>query len=379
MKVNLYQYKNEIWEFNQENEEVNSAAINLVLCFGSKILIEKGNYYSSLKQTFPNAEIIITTTAGEILGLTVNNDSVICVAIELEKTAICSARVNILDYNSSYEASKALIQKIPTVDLSYVFVVSDGSLVNGSDLVSGLNESVDENILITGGLAGDSANFKYTLVGLNEEPISGNIVCIGFYGKNIVINHGSDGGWDSFGLERTVTKSDKNKLIEVNSVNALDLYKKYLGNNILYLPASALLFPLSITIPNQEQSLVRTILSIDNEEKTMTFAGNLPVGSKVKLMKGNLDNIKNAASNAAKHATNSMIKPPKLALLISCVGRKLVLKNRVEEEIEAVKNVLPPTTLIAGFYSYGEIVPFNNQKSCQLHNQTMTITTFDEL
>lgn len=379
MKVNLYQYKNKIWEFNQENEKISSSAINLVLCFGSKLLIEDGAYYASLKQKFSNAEIIISSTAGEIFGVNVNTDSIICIAIQLEKTSICSARINVSDYSSTYEASKALIQKIPTEDLTYVLVIADGSLVNGSDLVTGLNESVNQNILITGGLAGDSGNFKYTLVGLNEEPISGNIVCIGFYGKNILINHGCDGGWDSFGVERTVTKADKNKLIEIDSINALDLYKKYLGNNVLYLPASALLFPLSITIPNQQHSLVRTILSINNEEKSMTFAGNLPIGSKVKLMKGNLDNIKNAASIAAQHAMSNSAKQPKLALLISCVGRKLVLKNRVDEEIEAVKDILPPTTLIAGFYSYGEIAPFNNQKSCQLHNQTMTITTFDEL
>lgn len=379
MKVNLYQYKNKIWEFNQENEEVNNEAINLVLCFGSKTQIENGNYYSSLHLKFPKAEIIISSTAGEIFGLNVNNDSIICIAIQLEKTPICTARINVLDYDSSYDASKALIQKLPTENLSYVLVITDGSLVNGSDLVTGLNESVNEDILITGGLAGDSGNFKYTLVGLNEEPLSGNIVCIGFYGKNILINHGSDGGWDSFGVERTITKSNKNKLIEIDSVNALNLYKKYLGNDVLYLPASALLFPLSITIPNAKQSLVRTILSIDNEEKSMTFAGNLPIGSKVKLMKGNLDNIKNAAANAAKHAITNSTKPPKLALLISCIGRKLVLKNRVDEEIEAVKNVLHPTTLIAGFYSYGEIAPYNQEKTCQLHNQTMTITTFDEL
>jgi hypothetical protein len=379
MKVNLYQYNNKSWEFNKENEEIENDKINLVLCFGSKIIIENGNYYATLKEKFTSANIIISSTAGEILGNVVNDDSIICIAFELERTNTCAQSINISDYTSSYEAGKDLITKLPQTDLKYVLVLSDGSLVNGGDLVNGLNESAGEKTLITGGIAGDSGNFQYTLVGLNEEPKSGNIVAIGFYGHNILINFGSDGGWDCFGLERVITKSENNKLLEIDSINALDLYKKYLGHHILYLPSSALLFPLFITIPGEQHSLVRTILSIDEQEKSMTFAGNLPIGSKVRLMKGNLDNIKNAATKAAKQTLETTKRAPKFALLISCVGRKLVLKNRVDEEIEAVREVLPPTTLIAGFYSYGEIVPFSNEKKCQLHNQTMTITTFDEL
>ena len=69
---------------------------------------------------------------------------------------------------------------------------------------------------------------------------------------------------------------------------------------------------------------------------------------------------------------------PDLALLISCVGRKLILKQRIEEEVDGVREALGATTKLTGFYSYGEISPFTPGAKCELHNQTMTITTFLE-
>ena len=216
-----------------------------------------------------------------------------------------------------------------------------------------------------------------TLVGLNEPPREGIITAIGFYGDKIMVNHGSQGGWEIFGPERVVSKSIGNQLFKIDEKNALETYKKYLGPDAEGLPSSALLFPLSVKIPDAEQSVVRTILSIDEEKGSMTFAGDIPQGSYVRFMKANFDKLTSAASTAAIQTQGK--KPPKLALLISCVGRKLILQSRIDEEVEAVDDVFDHKTLLTGFYSYGEISPFVTGSNCQLHNQTMTITTFDEM
>jgi hypothetical protein len=146
------------------------------------------------------------------------------------------------------------------------------------------------------------------------------------------------------------------------------------------LPGSALLFPLSLRMNGDDKNVVRTILSIDEQQKSMTFAGNLPEGSKVRLMKANFDKIieasSTAASNAFKDIENSK---PELALLVSCVGRKLILQERTDEELDAAKEILGDEATITGFYSYGEISPFNESVQCELHNQTMTVTTFTEV
>lgn len=377
MNSKLFRYNGNQWIALDEKKHINADEFQLVLCFGGKNRFPNMDIFGQLKSLFPNADIALCSTAGEIYDVTVLDNSLIAVALKFDSTTIKTSTVNIKEYDDSYSAAIGLIKNLPAKDLSYIMIFSDGSLVNGSELIKGLSKAAI-NILVTGGLAGDDANFRSTLVGLNQEPTEGNIVAIGFYGEKLLVTHGSQGGWDMFGLERTVTKSEANVLYEINGESALDLYKKYLGPDVENLPSSALLFPLALSIPGLSEPIVRTILSIDEEKKTMTFAGDIPLGSQVRLMKANFDNLIEASSNAAE---NSLLKnrQPDFALLISCVGRKLILGPRTEEEVEAVSESFPNHTTIAGFYSYGEIAPFNNSGICQLHNQTMTITSFYEL
>lgn len=378
MQTSLFQYLDGAWEKHSVSQLFDNKDAQLVVCFGGKKVLENKNIYSIVKEQFPAAEVAICSTAGEIYQDTVQDNTLVAVALHFEKTNICTASVNIGDYKNSFEAALSLGHKIPHNNLRYVMVFSDGGLVNGSELVKGLNQVTGEGVLVTGGLAGDDANFKSTLVGLNEQPAEGKIVAVGFYGESITITHGSQGGWDIFGLEKEITKAEDNVLFEIEGQNALELYKKYLGPEAMNLPASALLFPLYVTIPGAVKPVVRTILSIDEEAKSMIFAGDVPEGSKVKFMKANFDKLTQAASIAAEQSLVSQKEKPAFAMLISCVGRKLILGSRTADEVKTVNKTFGYNTVIAGFYSYGEISPFNDGNECQLHNQTMTITSFYE-
>jgi len=378
MKTLLFQYTEMGWTIHPTSTLADKNNAQLVLCFGAKAILQNENIFSIIKEQFPASQISICSTAGEICQEAVQENSLVVVALQFDKTKIETASVNIKDFANSYLAATNLAERLPHDDLAYIMVFSDGAVVNGSELVKGLTDATGKKILVTGGLAGDDANFKDTLVGLNEQPAAGNIVAIGFYGKNINVTHGSQGGWDIFGLEKRVTKSSGNVLHEIEGQNALELYKKYLGTEAENLPGSALLFPLSVIIPETHKPVVRTILSIDEDNKTMTFAGDVPEGSKVRFMKADFDKIITAASTAAGQTLLDQNTKPDFALLISCVGRKLILGPRTKEELLAVKDTFGDKTMLAGFYSYGEISPFDDETDCQLHNQTMTITTFSE-
>jgi len=378
MKTLLFQYTEMGWTIHPTSTLADKNNAQLVLCFGAKAILQNENIFSIIKEQFPASQISICSTAGEICQEAVQENSLVVVALQFDKTKIETASVNIKDFANSYLAATNLAERLPHDDLAYIMVFSDGAVVNGSELVKGLTDATGKKILVTGGLAGDDANFKDTLVGLNEQPAAGNIVAIGFYGKNINVTHGSQGGWDIFGLEKRVTKSSGNVLHEIEGQNALELYKKYLGAEAENLPGSALLFPLSVIIPGTYKPVVRTILSIDEDNKTMTFAGDVPEGSKVRFMKADFDKIITAASTAAGQTLLDQNTKPDFALLISCVGRKLILGPRTKEELLAVKDTFGDKTMLAGFYSYGEISPFDDETDCQLHNQTMTITTFSE-
>jgi hypothetical protein len=351
----------------------------LVLAFGDASLIAGHEAFDHIKGLFPNAQIVSCSTAGEIIGGEVHANSIVVTAIQLEKTTIKCCVTDIKQHRNSHETGKYLMKELLTDDLSTVFVISDGTHINGSELVSGLNENNPRHIPVTGGLAGDGDRFNKTFVGLNQSPQEGIIVAVGFYGTSLKMGHGSFGGWDEFGPEKTITRSEKNVLYEIDGQNALNLYKEYLGPYKDELPGSALLFPLSLKEPGSDKHVVRTILSINEHEKSMLFAGNLPQGCTVRLMKASFDKLIEGSSIAAKDSVTTLENGnPQLALMISCVGRKLILQGRTEDEVTAAKLIFTDKVPIAGFYSYGEISPFNQLTRCELHNQTMTITTLSE-
>lgn len=378
METSIYKYEKANWVPEPLSSLKNEQKADLVLCFGGKEELKKEGVHESLKSRFPFADVAMCSTAGEILQNRVLDNSLIAVALHFRNTGVRAEAVSIHDYSDSYEAAKALSSKLQGENLTYIMVLSDGGLVNGSELVKGFS-AVNDKVLVTGGLAGDGPRFESTLVGLNARPTEGQIIAIGFYGTKLKVAHGSQGGWEVFGLEKEVTRAEANVLYEIEHQSALSLYKKYLGEASADLPGAALLFPLSVIIPGSAKPIVRTILSINEEEQSMTFAGDVPVGSKVQLMRANFDRLRIAASNAAAVSALDGLPATSFALLISCVGRKLVLGPRVDEEVEAVEQTFGRHVQMAGFYSYGEISPFNEGGGCQLHNQTMTITNFYEL
>ncbi|MEZ4364546.1 MAG: FIST N-terminal domain-containing protein [Kofleriaceae bacterium] len=349
----------------------------LVLYFGASPSLEDGARLAELRERYPEARVVGCSTGGEILAEEVLDDSVVAAAVTFDDTAIKVAAQQVPVDGDSEVAGEALGRDLHSPQLRCVFVLSDGIRVNGSALVRGLRKTLGDGIVITGGLAGDGSRFSQTLVGVDGPPVAGQVVAVGFHGDSIRVGHGSVGGWESFGPPRVITRSRDNVLYEIDGEPALALYKKYLGKDAAGLPGSALHFPLSIRRSGQiEVDLVRTVLGVDEANQSMTFAGDMPEGAVVQLMRGSMARLVAGASEAAGKAKVSSATT--LAVLVSCIGRKLLMGQRVSDEVEAVASALGPSAVTLGFYSYGEFSPHSATGLCELHNQTMTITTFYE-
>lgn len=352
---------------------------HLVLFFGSRTSLQNPDSLGSIRRRFPSATLLGCSTAGEILDSRIYDDTVSLTAIRFDATRVAGASVPIAEPADSYAAGAALARSLAAPDLVHLFVLSDGLHVNGSELVKGLSENLSSHVTLSGGLSGDGTAFGETIIVFGETISSRAVAAVGFYGDRLKVGCASLGGWDSFGAERLVTRSEGNVLYELDGFSALDLYKRYLGDHARDLPGSGLLFPLSVRNPKDDSSVVRTILAIDEEAHSLTFAGDVPVGWYGRLMKANFDRLIDGAIGAARATLgDGPLMQPDLAILISCVGRRMVLKQRTEEELEGVRDVVGPNTFLTGFYSYGEISPFTPDAKCALHNQTMTITSFRE-
>lgn len=350
-----------------------------VLIFAAPEYLNAQKPIQDLIAAYPQSVIIGCSTGGEIKGPAIQEASIVVGVCKFSQTKLAQADAMITKAEDSFVAGETIAKKLMQEDLRGVFVLSDGILVNGSELIRGLNSVLAENIVVTGGLAGDGDRFKNTWVIANHKLQPHLIVGIGFYGDKICLGHGSKGGWDTFGPERRITKSKNNILYELDGKPALALYKKYLGNRAKELPAAGLLFPLAIRRDiNDTHEIVRTILGVDEQTQSLIFAGDIPTDYLAKLMRANFERIIQGANEAALAAGNYQKNTKQvLAVAISCIGRKLLLGEYTEEETEATLESLPKGTEQIGFYSYGEISPYSTGH-CDLHNQTMTITTISE-
>jgi hypothetical protein len=347
--------------------------------FGGSRQIRDNAQRDVIDRAYPNAHVIGCSTSGEICDTEVTDGSLVVTAVELEHSGCRVVRCQVDRAESSCAAGRELAQKLERDGLVHVFVLSDGLGINGSDLARGLAESLPPGVTVTGGLSGDGDRFEKTWVIWNGAARSGVVTAVGLYGERLRVGYGSLGGWDPFGSERLITRAEGNVLYELDGRSALQLYKQYLGEHAAELPASGLLFPLAIRDRGSDVRVVRTILGVDEEQQSMTFAGDMPEGAYARLMKANFDRLIDGAVGAARESVAPLGGVgTELAILISCVGRKMVLKQRVEEEVEGVREVVGDGATLAGFYSYGEISPVVPSARCELHNQTMTITTLSE-
>jgi hypothetical protein len=356
---------------------------SLVFYFGTRQMLSCGKRYGELREMFPSAHILGCSTGGQINSSDISDDEVVAAAIGFDATRLRLVSQDISDTHQSHSCGETIGRALKEEDLAGVFVLSDGLNVNGSELVSGMVAAIGPGIPVTGGLAGDGADFAETLVGGDCVPRPRLVVAIGFYGKAIRIGHGSAGGWDLFGPRRKVTKSAGNVLFELDGEPALDLYERYLGpEDSKGLPGSALLFPIQVHDAAQPDSaVVRTVLAIDKDARSMTFAGDVPQGWTAQLMHGNFDHLAEGAADAGRQARTGLgasDADSQFSLLVSCIGRRLLMGQRTSDEVEAAGAELGARTLKLGFYSYGEISPHAKSGICELHNQTMTVTLFAE-
>jgi hypothetical protein len=366
------------WQPALEPSALASSA-QLVLLFGSVELVRGTECLERVRASYPNAHILGCTTAGQIHDARVTDETIALTAVRFEHTRIELVRAPIESVAGSMKAGEQLARALDPVGLRHVFVVSEGLQVNASELVRGIDASLPAHVTVSGGCAGDGNRLETTHVWGDGPPEQATVIGLGFYGERLQIGVSAIGGWRPFGPDRVITRSTKNVLYEFDGRPALALYKQYLGKYADELPASGLMFPLELYGDEAGRRVLRALLAVNEAEQSITYAGNVPEGARARFMFATIDDLIQGSHVAAVSSKQRLgAFRPELSILVSCNGRRYVLKQRTEEEVEAVREALGEATAVTGFYSYGEIAPADSGGRSQLHNETMTITSFAE-
>lgn len=373
MKISQYKRENKQWVATKTS----SQQANLCLLFGSRLDLDNDTtYYSDLQRLFPDAQIVTCSTAGNILNEQLLDNTIIATCIEFSSTVV---RCHLFDIQNTSELAlgQQVAKYFDAPDLANILLFSCTG-INAGKMLSGINTVFHGRVPVSGGVAGDDTRFERTLIGLNENVGTHYLVGIGMYGEHLKVSHGSKGGWENFGPQRTVTKAKDNVLFELDNKPVLDLYKEYLGPKAHELPGSALLFPFAIIDPETNEQIVRGVQNTDEANKSLILYGDIQEGDTIQLMRSDFEKLIEGAGESARETMLLDHHQPQLAILVSCVARRLVLGQLTEEELAETKKILGQSTAICGFYSYSELSPLVGDNACHLHNQTMTITSLTE-
>ncbi|TGN88002.1 hypothetical protein EOW77_0014180 [Bradyrhizobium yuanmingense] len=355
----------------------------LVLYFGSREQLANGQRHRELRRLHPDSHIVGCSTGGQIHGDDICDNEVVAVALRFAHTQVRLVHEVVETRDASQACGARLARQLAAADLAGLFILSDGLAVNGGELLAGITEVLGPDLPVTGGLAADGTKFEQTLVAADAEPAPKRVAAIGFYGASFRFAHGCAGGWDVFGPRRKVTKSQGPVVVELDGEPPLGLYTRYLGEEEAEaMPSAGLAFPLRIhdeAAPDRQ--IVRSVFAVDRGARTLTFAADIPEGCTAQLMRANFDSLAAGAGEAGRQAAGALangIAGDKLAILVSCTGRRRVMGQRTQDELDAVAAELGDDVVRIGFYSYGEIAPPAASGRCELHNQTMTVTVLAE-
>jgi hypothetical protein len=355
------------------------ASAQLVLVFGGAKAFFAGKCLDKLKATYPNAHICGCSSARELQGRKVSRGSIAATALAFEHARVAVKRVSIKTRDQSHNAGLELAAALDAPDLRQLIVVSDYITVDGSDLIRGINAGIPSNVGVGGGIAADDNLSDCSLVWCDGEPQSDSVAGIGFYGERLQTGVAAVGGWDPFGPDRLITRSKDNVLYEFDGRSALAVYREYLGEYMASAESGDAFWALQLCVGDKHERVVRGVLSVNEEDHSIVFAGDIPEGAYARMMIGNRDHLIDGAHDAAVCSLESLgAAKPEFALVVSCKGRALTLKQRVEEELDEVADVLGADVPLSGFYSHGEIAPSISGGKAELHNQTIAVICFAE-
>ena len=350
------------------------AQADLVLVFADTPYFTTPGCFHDLRERFPLARLLGCSSSGNVNGVRISDGDAVATAVRFAGSWVRLAFAPPGPGQNIGQRIRELVDGLRGDGLRHVLVLADGHGTNGSEIASGL---VDCGLPVTGGMAGDGPRFGTTWVMADAPAQAGGVAVLGFYG-DVTVRHGCYAGWRDFGAQRRVTHSVGNIVHTIDGKPALDLYQKYLGQLAAGLPGTGLRFPLSVRLSAGGEPVIRTLLGIDEAERSLRFAGDVPQGCICQLMRTRLEDLIDSAGQAAMAAAPEVAGAAGLGLLVSCLGRRLVLGQHTEDELEAVQQQLGPATVLAGLYSHGELATCGTPAQCQLHNQTMTLTTLYE-
>jgi len=361
-------------------------AAGVLLVFGST-RFDHRRLLEGVTSVAGDTPLVGGTTAGEISSAEFSTRSVVVMALSSDTLSFTTGIGKDMSRDEA-ACGVALVEDIRRQtsldDALSLLVLPNGMGGDGVKVIEGLHSALGPNIEIVGGYLGDDERFESTFQYHDGKVYKDAIPGLLFSGQGFRTGVGVRSGFASIGNRFYCTQAKGNVVGQFDEERALDVYKEFLGEELSKkLPGVCLEYPFGlidekVSIRGKEYFQLRCGLSVDHERGTISLAASIPEGSPITLTTASRGDIINGARLAAEQAQESLAgAKPQAVLMFSCVGRKLVLGRRTQEEVSAVRSVLGEDVPLLGFYTYGEIGPIDKMQgelaATRFHNETVVV------
>ncbi len=332
-----------------------------IFCGGSGTLLQQIG--EKISDALPQAHIIGSTTDGEIDQEEITTRETIIAVSRFERTELKSASVT---GDDDYANGVALAQQLVDPQTKVLLLFSDGTSSNGEILLQGI-ESVDSAVCIAGGMAGDNGRFEQTYVLHGKKLILHGAVGVALSGEALHVYNDFSFNWSPVGIEHVIGRVEQNRVYEIDGISAVDFYARYLGDEVAgALPATGIEFPL---IVERNGFMFGRAAIARHSDDSLSFAGNLREGDRVRLGFGNAEMI---MRNSLQSSERSYPYKVESFFIYACMARRRYMPEFIEMEIKPYATVAPTV----GFFTHGEF--FHRNACCYLLNQTLTAVALSE-
>ncbi|WP_419769256.1 MAG: FIST N-terminal domain-containing protein [Candidatus Marinarcus sp.] len=358
MKTYNYKYENRDLAALIPFEKFFNQANILVQIFCGEKKENLAKITKELKHYLPLAVVIGTTTDGEIDNNKIYTHTTIISISVFNQTEVTSAHV--LSKND-YENGVNLATKLIKENTKLLILFTDGTSSNGEEFLKGI-ESVNNEVVICGGMAGDNGEFIQTYICDNEQIISQGAVGVALNSDILEVYNDYRFNWSPIGVEHTIDEIHENRVYKISGMTAVDFYQKYLGEEVAKkLPSTGIEFP--FIVERNGLMIARAVIA-RHSDGSLSFAGNLKVGDKVRLGFGNAEMIMKKSIETFNEIS---AQNAQTFFIYSCMARRRYMPNLINIEIDPFVKVAPTV----GFFTYAEF--YHNKGHNELLNQTFTV------
>ena len=260
------------------------------------------------------------------------------------------------------------------------FIISTADInTPGEEVIKGILDKAGAAVAVFGGMAGEPAHFSGTVF-TNHAKADNGLVSLILDEDKVDVKGIAVSGWKPVGIEKKITKSEGYWIHTIDNEPAMNVLKKFLGNEIVTVDTAAGIIRIDDSFPLQVQResgkpMMRPVLLWNTADESIMVGGPVKEGSLFRFSLPPDLEVIDTVIESAKEIKRTTLPDADAMLVFSCVGRLSTLGPMRSSELEGLASTWNKP--MAGFFSLGEYGKLDDSRP-EFHGTTVSWVALKE-